>query len=296
MKKVGFVSIVRKTNAAKSTLLNIIMHQKISIATSKPQTTRNSIQGIYSDEDSQIVFIDTPGVVKTHQKLDRYMNKQISYSLIDIDALIILVDAGVPFNKDTDEALKSRFSKDIPTFVVFNKIDLTNIYLIENLKKQYQELFPEAKIIEISCKNNFNIDYLMSQIKDVLPDGEAYYPEDMKSNHPISFLIGEIIREKILLYTSQEVPHCAAVKIDSMKKINDTLHIDATILVEKNSQKMIIVGKGGSMIKKIGMASRKEIEKLLSRKVNLSTFVRVEEKWRDSSLYLKEFGYSESDE
>lgn len=296
MKKVGFVSIVGKTNAGKSTLLNLIMQQKISIATSKPQTTRNSIQGIYSDDNSQIVFIDTPGVVKTHQKLDRFMNKQISYSLIDIDALIILIDAGVPFNGDTDIILKDRFDKKIPTFIVFNKIDLTNIYLIDNLKKKYQELFPEAKIIEISCKNNFNIDYLLSEIKNVLPNGEAYYPEDMKSNHPISFLIGEIIREKILLFTSQEVPHCAAVKIDSMKKINDTLHISATILVEKNSQKMIIVGKGGSMIKKIGMASRKEIEKLLSRKINLSTFVRVEEKWRDSSLYLKEFGYSESDE
>ena len=135
MKKVGFVSIVGKTNAGKSTLLNLILKQKVSIATSKPQTTRNSIQGIYSDEDSQIIFIDTPGIVKSHQKLDSFMNKQINYSLIDADALIILVDAGVPFDEEKDEILKDRFSKDIPTFIVFNKIDLTNIYLIENLKK-----------------------------------------------------------------------------------------------------------------------------------------------------------------
>ena len=141
MKKVGFVSIVGKTNAGKSTLLNLIMQQKISIATSKPQTTRNSIQGIYSDDESQIVFIDTPGIVKTHQKLDRFMNKQISYSLIDIDALVILIDAGVPFNSDTDIILKDRFEKKVPTFIVFNKIDLTNIYLIDNLKKKYAELF-----------------------------------------------------------------------------------------------------------------------------------------------------------
>lgn len=296
MKKVGFVSIVGKTNAGKSTLLNLIMKQKISIATSKPQTTRNSIQGIYSDEDSQIVFIDTPGVVKAHQKLDRYMNRQINYSLIDIDALIILVDAGIPFNEEKDIPLISRFKKDIPTFVVFNKIDLTNIYLIENLKKKYLEIFENAKIIEISCKNNFNIDGLINEIKEVLPEGESFYPDDIKSNHPLSFLAAEIIREKILLYTSQEVPHCAAVKIDLMKKINDTLHIDATILIEKDSQKKIIVGHGGSMIKKIGISARKDLEKLLNRKINLSTFVRVEERWRDSDLYLKEFWYGNDDE
>ena len=296
MKKVGFVSIVGKTNAGKSTLLNLIMKQKISIATSKPQTTRNSIQGIYSDEDSQIVFIDTPGVVKAHQKLDRYMNRQINYSLIDIDALIILVDAGIPFNEEKDIPLISRFKKDIPTFVVFNKIDLTNIYLIENLKKKYLEIFENAKIIEISCKNNFNINGLIKDIKEVLPEGESFYPDDIKSNHPLSFLAAEIIREKILLYTSQEVPHCAAVKIDLMKKINDTLHIDATILIEKDSQKKIIVGHGGSMIKKIGISARKDLEKLLNRKINLSTFVRVEERWRDSDLYLKEFGYGNDDE
>lgn len=296
MNKVGFVSIVGKTNAGKSTLLNLIMKQKISIATSKPQTTRNSIQGIYSDDDSQIIFIDTPGVVKSHQKLDRYMNKQISYALIDIDALIILVDASIPFDQEKDLMLKGRFEKKVPTFVVFNKIDLTNIYLIDNLKKQYQEMFPNAKIIEISCKDNFNIDGLLSEVKSVLPSGENYYPDNMKSNHPLSFVISEIIREKILLFTNQEVPHCAACKIDKMKKINDTLHIDATILVERDSQKKIIIGKNGQMIKKIGMASRKEIEKLLSRKINLSTFVRVESHWRDSALYLKEFGYVGEDD
>ena len=296
MKKVGFVSIVGKTNAGKSTLLNLIMKQKISIATSKPQTTRNSIQGIYSDEDSQIIFIDTPGLVKSHQKLDRYMNKQISYSLIDIDALIILVDAAVSFNEEKDMILKDRFELDIPTFVVFNKIDLTNIYLINNLKNKYQEMFPKAKILEISCVDNFNIDGLLTELKAVLPNGEKYYPDDMKSNHPISFVLSEIIREKILLFTNQEVPHCTACKIESIKKINDTMHINATILVERDSQKKIIVGKNGQMIKKIGIASRKEIENLLSRKVNLSTFVRVESNWRDSSMYLKEFGYVSDNE
>lgn len=296
MKKVGFVSIVGKTNAGKSTLLNLIMKQKISIATSKPQTTRTSVQGIYSDQDSQIIFIDTPGLVKTHQKLDRYMNKQISYSLIDVDALIILVDAGAPFDKDKDIILKDRFEKDVPTFVVFNKIDLTNIMLIQNLKKEYQAMFPNAKQIEISCKKNFNVEEILAEVKKVLPEGEKYYPDEMKSNHPMSFLASEIIREKILLLTKEEVPHCVAVKVEKMAKINDTIHIDATILVEKDSQKKIIIGRGGHMIKQIGIDARKDLEKTFSRKVNLSTFVRVEERWRDSDLYLKEFGYSANDE
>ena len=292
MKKVGFVSIVGKTNAGKSTLLNLILKRKVSIATSKPQTTRDSIKGIYNDEDSQIIFIDTPGLLKSHQKLDRYMNKQISFSLIDIDALIILVDAGVAFDEEKDVMIKERFSKDVPTFVVFNKIDLTNIYLIQNLKQKYAEMFPNAKIIEISCKKEFNIEEIISSIKEVLPEGEKYYPEEMLTDHPMSFLIGEIVREKILLELKQEVPHCVACKVDSMKKINQTLHIDVTILVEKQSQKKIVIGKGGSMIKRIGQEARKELEELLNRKINLTTFVRVEERWRDSELYLKEFGYS----
>lgn len=296
MKKVGFVSIVGKTNAGKSTLINLIMGQKISIATHKAQTTRNLIQGIYSDNDSQIIFIDTPGIVKNHQQLDRFMNKQINYSLIDIDALIILVDAGVAFNEEKDIVLKDRFSKDIPTFIVFNKIDLTNIYLINNLKTKYQDMFPNAKILEISCKNNFNIDGLLKEVKDVLPEGEQYYPEDIKSNHPLSFVVSEIVREKLLLYLNQEVPHSAACKVEKMRKINDTLHIDVTILVERDSQKKIVIGKGGQMIKKIGIEARKDIEKILNRKVLLSTFVRVEERWRDSSLYLKEFGYTNDNE
>lgn len=291
MKKVGFVSIVGKTNAGKSTLLNLIMGEKISITTPKPQTTRNSIQGIYNDEDSQIVFVDTPGVVKNHQKLDSYMNRQISFSMIDADAILIVVDSSVPYNEEKDSKLKGWFEKDIPTFVVFNKIDLTNIYLINDLKNKYRELFPNATLMEISCKDKFNIDGLIHEVKKVLPDGESYYPGDIKSNHPISFVIQEIIREKILTFTNEEVPHCTAVKVESMKKKNDIYYINATILVEKKSQKMIIVGKNGQMIKKIGIAARKDIEKLLSLKVNLSTFVRVEEKWRNSDLYLKEFGY-----
>jgi len=296
VKKVGFVSIVGKTNAGKSTLLNLIMKKKVSIATSKPQTTRNSIQGIYNDVDSQIIFIDTPGIVKKHQKLDSYMNRQISFSLIDVDAMIILIDAGEPFVEERDAKLQDWFLKDVPTFVVFNKIDLTNVMLIKNLKEKYQQLFPNAKIMEISCKDNFNIDSLINEIKKVLPEGENYYPEEITSNHPLSFLVQELIREKILNFTDEEVPHCVAVKVDSMKKVNQTMQIEATILVEKSTQKKILIGKNGLMIKKIGIAARKDIESIIGYKVNLNTFVRVEEKWRNSENCLNDLGYRLKDD
>ena len=290
--KSGFVTILGKTNAGKSTLINQIVKSKVSIVTHKQQTTRNAIQGIYNDEDSQIVFIDTPGILTPHQKLDKFMNKQAYGSLDGIDAVILLVDGGNPFNEEKDlPLLKTLTNLECPFFVVFNKIDLTNIFLINNLKKKYQEIFPNAEIIEISAIKNVNIDLLIKKIKDVLPEGYQFYPEEVKSDHPISFLISEIIREKMLLCLEQEVPHCVAVKIEKMEKINDTLQIDATIVCEKSSQKGIIIGSQGKMLKRIGSKARIEIEKILNRKVNLKTFVRVEERWRDSPSYLKEFGY-----
>lgn len=290
--KSGFVTILGKTNAGKSTLINQIVKSKVSIVTHKQQTTRNAIQGIYNDEDSQIVFIDTPGILTPHQKLDKFMNKQAYGSLDGIDAVILLVDGGNPFNEEKDlPLLKTLTNLECPFFVVFNKIDLTNVFLINNLKKKYQEVFPNAEIIEISAIKNVNVDLLIKKIKDVLPEGYQFYPEEVKSDHPISFLISEIIREKMLLCLEQEVPHCVAVKIEKMEKINDTLQIDATIVCEKASQKGIIIGSQGKMLKRIGSKARLEIEKILNRKVNLKTFVRVEERWRDSTSYLKEFGY-----
>ncbi len=292
--KSGFISIIGKTNAGKSTLINLITKNKISICTPKPQTTRNSIQGIYNDEDSQIVFIDTPGFLSPHQKLDEYMNKQAFSSLNGIDGVILLVDAGVPFNKEKDSVIQNNLKTlDVPLFVVFNKIDLTNIYLVNNLKKEYLEMFPNAQIIEISAQKNVNVDLLINKIKDILPEGFKFYPDDIKSDHPVSFLIGEIIREKILLFTRDEVPHSCAVKVEKMVKNNNSISINATIICERNSQKVIIIGKQGSMLKRIGIAARKDIEKLLNKKVNLETFVRVEERWRNSDNYLKEFGYKD---
>lgn len=292
--KSGFISIIGKTNAGKSTLINLITKNKISICTPKPQTTRNSIQGIYNDNDSQIVFIDTPGFLSPHQKLDEYMNRQAFSSLNGIDGVILLVDAGNRFNKEKDSLIQNNLKTlDVPLFIVFNKIDLTNVLLINNLKKQYHEMFPNAEIIEISALKNFNVDELVNKIKNILPDGEKFYPDYVKSDHPLSFLVSEIIREKILLLTHDEVPHSCAVKIEKMEKNNNSYHISATIICERSSQKIIIIGKNGQMIKKIGIASRKDIEKLLRKKVDLETFVRVEERWRNSDNYLKEFGYKD---
>lgn len=292
--KSGFISIIGKTNAGKSTLINLITKNKISICTPKPQTTRNSIQGIYNDQDSQIVFIDTPGFLSPHQKLDEYMNKQAFSSLNGIDGVILLVDAGVPFNKEKDSVIQNNLKTlDVPLFIVFNKIDLTNIYLVNNLKKEYSQMFPNAELVEISAVRDVNVDLLLRKIKDILPEGFKFYPDDIKSDHPVSFLISEIIREKILLFTRDEVPHSCAVKVEKMVKNNNSLSINATIICERNSQKVIIIGKQGSMLKRIGIAARKDIEKLLNKKVNLETFVRVEERWRNSDTYLKEFGYKD---
>ena len=292
--KSGFISIIGKTNAGKSTLINLITKNKISICTPKPQTTRNSIQGIYNDKDSQIVFIDTPGFLSPHQKLDEYMNKQAFSSLNGIDGVILLVDAGVPFNKEKDSVIQKNLKTlDVPLFIVFNKIDLTNIYLVNNLKKEYLQMFPNSQIIEISAMKDVNVDLLLNKIKDILPEGFKFYPDDIKSDHPVSFLISEIIREKILLFTRDEVPHSCAVKVEKMVKNNNSISINATIICERSSQKVIIIGKQGSMLKRIGIAARKDIEKLLNKKINLETFVRVEERWRNNETYLKEFGYKD---
>lgn len=294
--KSGFISIVGKTNAGKSSLINALTGNKISICTPKPQTTRNSIQGIYNDEDGQIVFIDTPGFLNPHQKLDRYMNRQVYASLEGIDGVILLIDAGVPFVREKDLPLIGHLCDlEVPLIVAFNKIDLTNVFLIENLKKEYSAVLPKGEIVEISVLKGVNLDLLLKKVKAFLPEGDKFYPDEMKSDHPLSFLVGEIVREQILLLTQQEIPHSCAVKIERMVKNNNAVSVDATIVCERESQKRILVGKQGNMIRRIGTASRKEIEKLLGRKVHLTTFVRVEERWRDSDNYLREFGYDDRD-
>lgn len=289
--KSGFVAIIGRPNAGKSTLLNAIMKRKVSIISSKPQTTRNAIEGIYTSEKSQIVFIDTPGIHKANNSLGENMNKEAFSSTRDAEALILIVDASVPFG-DGDQFVINQFLKKMPTFIVFNKIDLCNALQIETLKTEYNKRIPEATIIEVSAIKSANIELLLAKIEEVLPEGPKYFPDDMISNQPETFLVAEIIREKILTLLKEEVPHSIAVIVEKMEEKSHVTNIHATIVCEKEGQKGIIIGKGGKMIKRIGMQARYDIENLLGIRCRLETFVRVEQNWRNSPRYLKEFGYS----
>lgn len=292
--KTGFVTIIGLTNAGKSTLINQIMKKKISIVTSKPQTTRNAIQGIYNDDDSQIIFIDTPGLLKPHHELDTFMKKEALSTLADIDAVIFLIDASLKFDEANALTMKSRLSTvKAPIYLVFNKIDLVHIEHILKLKEQYRAYFENAIFFEISALDGFNVDALIKDIKTHLKDDIAYYPEGYLSNHPVKFLLAELIREQLLLNLKQEVPHSCAVKIDDIEKKATTNHVYARIIVEKESQKAIVIGKNGDMIKKIGTKARMQMEEILHKKINLKIIVAVENDWRNSSRILKEYGYDD---
>lgn len=288
----GFVALIGRPNVGKSTLLNAILNKKISIISPKPQTTRNSIMGVYNDEECQIVFVDTPGIHKPYFRLGEYMNKVAFASTRDVEAILLLVDASLEFGEGDQYLIDHIYSK-APVYIVFNKIDLTNINLITKLKNKYQELFPIAKFFEVSALKNVLVDDLLKEIKNSLPEGPQYFPREQITDKDNEFVVGELIREKIMHLTKQEIPHSVAVYVEKMVLINNKYEIHATIVVERDSQKGIIIGKSGKMIKNIGVLARKDIEKYLGKKVDLKTFVRVEEEWRNSLRCLKEFGYQD---
>ncbi len=292
--KSGFVTIIGRTNAGKSTLLNQILKKKVSIATSKPQTTRNAIQGIYNDDEAQIIFIDTPGILNPHHELDAFMNKQALTSLSDVEAVIFLIDASINFNEESVLEMQKRLcTLKVPLFLVLNKIDLATITHMEEIKAKYNELFKDAKLIEISALDGFNVDTLIKEIKNVLEDGVQYYGKYTYSNHPLTFLFAELIREQVLLNLEKEVPHSCAVKVDYIDNRASFVDVSAKIIVERRSQKGIVIGKNGSMIKRIGHLSRLQMEEIMHKKVNLNLIVGVEEDWRNSARVLKEFGYDD---
>ncbi len=289
--KSGFIAIIGRPNVGKSTLMNAMIEKKISIISPKPQTTRNAIKGVYTSETSQMIFIDTPGIHKPSTALGETMNKEAFSSSRDVDAVVLIVDASLPFG-DGDQFIIDRLDKKIPLFILFNKIDLCTIPQVEELKNIYIELLPNAEMIEISALKGVNIDLLINKLEDVLEEGPMYFPSDMISDRSESFLIAEIIREKILYLLRDEVPHSIAVIVERIVEKENSIEVSATIICEKESQKGIIVGKGGKMIKRIGMQSRYDIEKLLGIKCRLETFVRVEKDWRNKAGFLKEFGYA----
>lgn len=288
--KSGFVSIIGKPNVGKSTLLNKIIGSKISIVTPKCQTTRNSIQGIYNDDDSQIIFIDTPGIHKPFNELGKALDK-VSYSSIrDSDISLLVVDTSKNYSDD-DAFLTDHIKFDNKLIVVFNKIDRTNIELITKIKAKYKEIYPDCEFIEICALDGFNVDGLIKLIKENLPEGPQYYDTTLVTDRDLSFRIQEIIREKILLLLKEEVPHGVLVIVEEIQKEDGRPNIYAKIIVEKESHKGILLGKYGSMIKKIGTYSRQDIEKMIGKHVNLELVVNVVSDWRNSSRFLIKAGY-----
>lgn len=288
--KSGFVAIIGRTNVGKSTILNAILKTKLSIVTDKSQTTRNNIRGIYNTAEAQIVFVDTPGIHKPFKKLGTQMNSMAYSASQDVEAVVLVVDASLPYGKG-DEYLHEHLSIKCPLFVVFNKIDQTNVFKMEKLKEQYALLFPNASFIETVATDKVNIDLLLKKIISILPEGPLYYPVDIITDRDLTFRISEIIREKILKILKEEVPHCVAVQVTSYKDEGKDVSIEASILVEKDSQKAIVIGRGGQMIKKIGTNSRREIEQVIKKHVFLELIVKVKESWRDNEKLLNELGY-----
>lgn len=288
--KSGFVSLVGRPNVGKSTLLNAIIGKKVSIVTPKSQTTRDEIQGIYNDDESQIIFIDTPGIHKPKNELGEILDKKAYRTIRDSEVALFIVDSSKDFG-DGDQYLFDHLKFDCKLIVVFNKIDLTNIDLITKLKNIYMNQFKNAQFIEISALTNFNIDSLIQLLKDNLEEGPQYYDVNQITNKDLRFQVQEIIREKALLLLKEEVPHGVAVLCDEIDTNHKELEIYAKIVVERESQKSIVIGKGGKMIKRIGTQSRREIEKLILKHINLVLNVQVVENWRNSSSFLVKIGY-----
>lgn len=288
--KSGFVAIIGRPNVGKSTILNSILKTKLSIVTDKSQTTRNTIRGIYNKEGVQIVFLDTPGIHKPFKKLGTQMNSMAYSASHDVDAVVLVVDVSVPFGKG-DEYLLEKLSIDCPLLVVFNKIDQTNVLRAEVIKEKYKEHFEGATFIDTVAKEGVNVDLLLEKIIETLPEGPQYYPTEMITDRDEIFLISEVIREKILKVLKEEVPHSIAVNVTSLKEENKKVIVEATIFVEKDSQKAIVIGAQGKIIKKIGTNSRREIERIVKKRVFLELVVKVKKDWRDDERLLQELGY-----
>lgn len=293
--KSGFVSIVGRPNVGKSTLLNRILKTKLAITSSTAQTTRNTIQGIYTDDEAQIIFMDTPGIHKPQDGLGSFMNTNALNSIYGVDIVLLLAPANEKIGRG-DRFIVSRLKEaDGPVYLLLNKIDLlSKDELIQKLN-EWKEMFDFKEIIPISALNGDNVEHLIDTIKNDLKEGVMYYPKDHITDHPERFIMAEFIREKILYFTHEEVPHSVAIVIESMTEDEDGVHVMAAIVVDRPSQKAIIIGKQGSMIKKIKQNARREMKRFLQTPVTLELFVKVEKNWRNKQKYLREFGYDEND-
>lgn len=294
--KSGFVSLVGRPNVGKSTLINSLVGHKIAITSDKAQTTRNMIQGIYNDEDTQIVFVDTPGIHKPKHKLGQRLNEEAYYSIDDVDIILFLVDVTAPFGKGDNFVLDKIKEANKPTFLVLNKVDKINKEKLLELIMKYKDLYDFKEIVPLSALKNKNVDELIKTLKKYLPDSVKYFPDEDLTNTTIEFRVAELIREKVLRLTHEEVPHAVTCVVEEYLDKEDKAIINATIIVERDSLKSIIIGKGGAMLKEIGMLARCDIEEMICKKVFLELYVKTIKNWRDKEKYLRELGFYEIEE
>jgi GTP-binding protein Era len=290
MHKSGFVNIVGNPNVGKSTLMNLLVGERISIITSKAQTTRHRIMGIVNTDDMQIVYSDTPGVLKPNYKLQEDMLSSSESALGDADVLIYLTDVVEKIDKN-DFFLEKVKKVKSPILLIINKIDLTNQKDLEKSVSEWQKILPHAEIIPLSATNRFNIEYLRKRIEQHIPDSPPYFEKDALTDRPARFFVTEIIREKILLYYQKEIPYSVEVVVEQFDESKELIRIKALVIVERDSQKGIIIGDQGKAIKKVGSMARKEIERFFEKKVFLEMFVKVEKDWRNRDNLLQRFGY-----
>lgn len=290
MHKSGFVNIVGNPNVGKSTLMNALVGERISIITSKAQTTRHRIMGIVNGEDFQIVYSDTPGVLKPNYKLQESMLNFSTGALKDADIILYVTDTVESIDKNADFLEKIKM-QHVPVLLIINKIDLTDQNKLGEMVEKWQDILPLAEIIPVSAKNNFNLEYLLKRIKELLPDSPPFFEKDALTDKPARFFVTEIIREKILSNYDREIPYSVEVAVEQFKEEDNLIRINAVIYVERDSQKGIIIGQRGRMLKRVGTEARKDIEMFFDKKVFLELFVKVEKDWRNKDVKLKNFGY-----
>lgn len=294
--KSGFVSLVGRPNVGKSTLINALVGYKVAITSNKAQTTRNMIQGIYNDSGSQIVFVDTPGIHKPKHKLGQRLNEEAYYSIDDVDIILFLIDVTMPFGKGDNFVLDKIKAANKPTFLILNKVDRINNEALIKLIMEYKNLYEFKEIIPLSALKEKNVDELIKTLKGYLPDNVKYFPDEDLTNTTIEFRVAELIREKVLRLTKEEVPHAVTCIVEEYIDKKDKVIINATIIVERDSLRSIIIGKQGSMLKEIGSKARRDIEDMVGKKVFLELYVKTIKNWRDKEKYLRELGFYDLDE
>ncbi len=290
MHKAGFVNIVGNPNVGKSTLMNLLVGERISIATFKAQTTRHRIMGICNTDDMQIVFSDTPGVLKPNYKLQESMLNFSRSALTDADVLLYMTDVVETPDKNNEFIEKVR-EVQVPVLLLINKIDLTDQERLAKLVDDWEELIPQAEIIPVSATSKFNVEYVMKRVKELLPESPPYFDKDQWTDKPARFFVNEIVREKILLYYDKEIPYSVEVVVETFKEEAKKIHIRAVIYVERDSQKGIIIGKQGKALKKVATEARRDLERFFGKTIFLETYVKVDKDWRSSDKELRNFGY-----